>query len=234
MNSIDITDSIVERFRKVGTATVYRAVNELGFPNCFMKGVNCYTPDKRIVGRARTLSYVPYRPDIYEETNLGENAPEYRAMSVCGPNDVLIVGTHRITEAAIAGDMILFQLKMVQAEGLITDGAIRDLEGIKSYGYGIFAGNITPAGRSPAITSFDYNIDTVCGGITIRPGDIIVAENYDIVCVPKQIANKVIDWVEKHEKLEEVVKEMIIKDNCAPGRYYNKETFDKLEENGEF
>ena len=98
----------------------------------------------------------------------------------------------------------------------------------------IYSINITPAGRSPAITSFDYNIDTVCGGITIRPGDIIVAENYDIVCVPKQIANKVIDWVEKHEKLEQVRKGMIIKDNCAPGRYYNKETFDKLEENGEF
>ena len=76
----NIPDEIIKRFMKVGTATLYSATNSHGYSNCFMTGINCYTPGKRIVGRARTLSYIPSRPDIEEETNLGESSPEYRAM----------------------------------------------------------------------------------------------------------------------------------------------------------
>ena len=228
MSTGEVSDEIIERFKGVGTATVYSAVSQRGYPHCFMKGLNCYTPGKRVVGRARTLQYVPFRPDIEEELSRGEDAPEYRAMGSCGPGDVLVVGTHRSTELAIAGDVILLYLKMMGAEGVITDGGVRDLPAVKEYGYGIFTGGITPAGRAGMITYAD-NVDVVCGGITVRPGDVIVAEDHDIVCVPKQIAGEVIDWAEEHEELEEVVKGMILEDGCPPGRYYNAETFERLE-----
>ena len=228
MSTGEISDEIIERFKGVGTATVYSAVNQRGYPLCYMKGVNCYTPGMRVVGRARTLQYVPFRPDIEEERNRGEDAPEYRAMGSCGSGDVLVVGTNRSAELAIAGDVILLHLKMVGAEGVITDGAVRDLPQVKEYGYGIFTAGVTPAGRAGMIT-YDDNIDVVCGGITVRPGDVIVAEDHDIVCVPQQIAEEVIDWAEEHEELEEVVKGMILKDGCPPGRYYNAATFERLE-----
>jgi len=76
--------------------------------------------------------------------------------------------------------------------------------------------------------SHEDNVDVVCGGITVRPGDIIVAEDGDIVCVPRQHAEEVIDWAEEHEELEEIVKAMILRDGCAPGRYYNAETFERV------
>ena len=123
MSTGEVSDEIIERFKGVGTATVYSAVNQRGYTHCFMKGVNCYTPGMRVVGRARTLQYVPFRPDIEEELSRGEDAPEYRAMGSCGPGDVLVVGTNRSTELAIAGDVILLHLKMMGAEGVITDGA---------------------------------------------------------------------------------------------------------------
>lgn len=228
MSTVEVSDEIVDRFRRVGTATVYSAVSQRGYPHCFMKGVNCYTPGMRVVGRARTLQYVPFRPDIDEESGHGEDAPEYRAMGSCGPGDVLVAGTHRSVELAIAGDVILLHLKIMQAEGVITDGGVRDLPAVKEYGYGIFAGGITAAGRAGITTSAE-GVDVVCGGITVRPGDVIVAEDHDIVCVPKQIAEEVIDWVEEHEELEEVVKGMILEEGCPPGRYYNAETFERLE-----
>ena len=223
----NVPDEIIKRFMKVGTATLYSATNSHGYSNCFMTGINCYTPGKRIVGRARTLSYIPSRPDIEEETNLGESSPEYRAMGSSGPGDILVVGTHGNVDKAIAGDMILLHLKMGKAEGLVTDGGIRDLPAIKEYGYGIFAGGITPAGRA-GITSVADNIDIVCGGITVRPGDIIVAQDHDIICIPHQLAEQIIDWAEEHEEFEDVVKSMILEENCPPGRYYNAETFERL------
>ena len=67
MSTGEVSDEIIERFRGVGTATVYSAVNRRGYTHCYMKGLNCYTPGMRVVGRARTLQYVPFRPDIEEE-----------------------------------------------------------------------------------------------------------------------------------------------------------------------
>ena len=46
--------------------------------------------------------------------------------------------------------------------------------------------------------------------------------------MPRQHAEEVIDWAEEHEELEEIVKAMILRDRCAPGRYYNAETFERV------
>jgi regulator of RNase E activity RraA len=117
---------------------------------------------------------------------------------------------------------------MVGAEGVITDGGIRDVKDILSYGYKVFAAGNTPAARQPYLVSHSYNEDIACGGITVRPGDLMVAEDDSIVCVPAQLAGEVIDWAEEHEEVEEVIKDMIIKEGVAPGKYYNPENFERL------
>jgi regulator of RNase E activity RraA len=224
----DVTDEVLERFKKVGLATVYSGVSKHGYNLCFMQGVQSFTPGRRLVGRARTVRYVTGRPDLAEEANQGENAPEYRAMGSCGPGDVLIAGANGFADSAIGGDMVLLHLKIVGAEGVITDAGIRDMPAVVAYGYGVFAGAATPGSRFPKLVSHEDNVDVVCGGITVRPGDVMVAEDGDIVCVPRQHAEEVIEWAEEHEELEEIVKAMILRDGCPPGRHYNAETFERV------
>ena len=223
-----ISEEMIARYERVGVPTVYTGVANLGYALCFMTGIKSFTPGEKLVARARTLRFIPTRPDIASERPRTEHSPEFVAMGSCGPGDVLVAGALGIVDAAIGGDMILLHLKMVGAEGVVTDGGIRDIDVVRGYGYKVFAGGATPASRAPYFVGYDENVDVPCGGITVRPGDLIVADDNGIVCVPQQHAEEVIDWAEEHEGLEEEIKEMILRDNVPPGKYYNPDTFASL------
>ena len=228
MANDEISDDLLERYRNVGAATVFGGARRWGFEPCLMGGVSTFRPDTRLAARARTLRFVPYRTDILEETRRGEDSPEYQAAGSCGPGDVLVCDALGMPYAGIGGDVKLLQLKMVGAEGVVTDGAVRDMDTVLSYGYAIFAGGRTPGTGQPYIEPYQANVTIQCGGVLVRPGDLVVGDNDGVVVVPKRAAAEIIEWVEEHEEAEEEIKSMIQADNVAPGRYYNEATFEKL------
>jgi regulator of RNase E activity RraA len=223
----DISDDILERYKKLGTTTVFSGVRKRGMWMCVMEGIKNFTPGKRIVARARTVRYLPPRPDL-DGSSAGEEKPEYQAMETCGPGDVLVVDGLGKANVAIAGDMILLGLQMKNAQGVITDAGIRDMSTVLTYGYGVFAGGATPTTRAPHLGSYAANVDIQCGGVLVRPGDIVVADDDGIVVVPKPMAVEILEWCEEHEELEEQIKEMILRENVSPGKYYNPAMFEKL------
>ena len=233
MTNKQISLALINRYRQVGVPTVYTGVSNLGYSLCFMRGITNFTGPGKLVGRARTLNYMPTRPDLVEERPRNEKSPEFVAMGSCGPGDVLVAGAMCNIDAAIGGDMVLLHLKMVGAEGLVTDGGIRDIDVVKDYGYKVFAGGGTPASRAPFFVAYDQNVDVSCGGVTVRPGDLIVADDNGVVCVPQQHAETIIEWAESHENMEEEIKNMILAENVPPGKYYNPATFSKLEKSRE-
>ena len=156
--------------RKVTVATVYGGVRRLGYEPCFMKGVRAFTPGKMLVARARTLRFIPPRPDIMAEVHRGEDSPEYRAMGSCGPGDALVCDAMGRQYAAVGGDVKLLQLKMVGAEGVVCDGGIRDLDIVRGYGLTVFAGDRTPMGGAGEVDPYEDNVTIQCGGVAVRPG----------------------------------------------------------------
>jgi len=144
--SSGITREMIERYKGVAVATVYSGVSRLGYDPCFMREIQNLTPGRALVGRARTLRFIPPRPDIILDTHLGEDSPEYHAMGSCEPGDVLVCDGMGRKYAAIGGDVKRLQLKMRGAAGIVTDAAIRDLDIVQGYGLTIFAGGRTPAG----------------------------------------------------------------------------------------
>ena len=224
----EISDLILERYRKAAVATVYGGVREMGYEPCFMRGVTAMTPGQHLAGRARTLRFVPPRTDIQRETQRGAESPEYQAMGSCGPGDVMVMDAMGKSWASIGGDVKILHLKLVGAEGLVTDGAIRDLDAVKSYGLKLFAGGRTGAIGIPDVWPYEANGTVQCGGVAVRPGDVIVGDDDDTVVVAQSIATAVIDWAEDHEEAEESIKRLIERENVAPGKYYSTETFERL------
>ena len=145
-----------------------------------------------------------------------------RAMSRCGEDDVLVADMMGAKYAAIGGDVKLLLLKMNKAAGLVTDGAIRDLDVLEEEGYNliVYAQERTPYGGRPWAEPAEENIDIQCGGALVRPGDVIVGDNDGVVVVPSWFAEECIEWVEDLEGAEAFVKEKIIKENVVPGKYY--------------
>ena len=219
MTPIEVPQAILDRYKKVASATVYTAVRNRGANLCFMEDVGCLTPGRRLAARARTLRCLPPRPDLRDEVVIGEHSPEYRAMGSCGPGDVLVVDTMRRPYSTVLGDVKLLHLKMRGADGFVTDGAIRDLDVVAGYGFSIFAQSRTPSAREYG-DAVQENVDIQCAGVLVRPGDVLVGDDDGVVVVPSYMAAEVIDWVEIHEAAEEYVKEKILAERCAPGRYY--------------
>ena len=177
-----ISDEIIERFKKVAVSTVFGALSALGYMPCFMKGVRAFTPGNHLVGTARTLRFIPPRPDIAAEVIHGEDSPEYRAMASCQKGDVLVCDAMGVQYGSIGGDVKLLQLKMVGAAGVVTDGAIRDLDVVKTYGLAVFAQDRTlSGGPQEGVMPYQENVTVACGGVAVRPGDLIVGDDLSLI-----------------------------------------------------
>jgi regulator of RNase E activity RraA len=231
---VHVPDSVLGRIRKFTSATAYSAVWRLRPPAgkqewfasadyklCLMRGVWAMTPGKRLVGRARTLRFVPARPDLLALTRRGADSPVYRALGMCGPGDVLVVEAHAADPySCVLGNMKTRQLWHRKAEGLVTDGAIRDLDLVAGYGLKVFAKQRSPAGNLPYLEAYEEGGIVNVGGVLVMPGDVIVADDDGVVVVPADRAEEVAAWIEEQEGAEEFAARLIDEERVPPGKYY--------------
>ena len=80
------------------------------------------------------------------------------------------------------------------------------------------------------------NDEIQCGGVLVRPGDILIGDDDGVVVVPASIAEEVVSRSQEHIKVEEFVKQKLDLEDCSPGRYYpfNDRTWELYEnETGE-
>ena len=112
MSSTDVPQAVLERYKRVALTTVEHVLHPRGYTNIFMEGVRPLTPGKRLAARARTLRYVPHRPDFRKVVSRGEESPPYQAMALCGPGDALVVDGLGFHDIAVLGDTMTLQPKM--------------------------------------------------------------------------------------------------------------------------
>jgi len=222
MKPVDVPQSVLDGFKTIPVATVYGGCRAYGHPLCVLEGIRPFnTGEKRFAARARTLRFLPIRPDLSAEMGSGEHTPEYVAMGRCGPGDVLVADIMSKKEDVVAGDVKLLQLQMNNADGVIIDGAIRDLGVLEEedYGLAVYAVARSFHGGPTAIPA-EENIQIECGGALIRPGDVMVGDGDGMLVVPSWMAEAVLEWAIEHEEVENYVKEKIRAEGVPPGKYY--------------
>ncbi len=220
---VDVPQRILDRFKKLPVATIWHTVHRYAsVPLPFMENVRPCTPGQPLAARARTLRYLPPRPDLQVEVQIGEHSPEYKAMGRCGPGDALVADVMGDARPCIFGDVKALQLKMNNADGIVTDGGIRDLDIMiqEEYGLIIYARDRTPHGGAPYAIPAEENVDIQCGGALVRPGDVLVGDDDGVVVVPSWFAEECVELTEAHEAAEALVKERILAEGVVPGKYY--------------
>jgi len=221
--SADVPQQILDRFKNVATANVWDILlRHSGVYFSYMENVRLWTPGERLAARARTLRYLPPRPDLQARVHVGEQSPEYLAMARCGPGDVLVCDVMGDSRPCIFGDVKALQLKRNNADGIVTDGSIRDLDVIKEEEFGliIYARDRTPRGGVPYAIPAQENVEIQCGGALVCPGDVLVGDEDGVVVVPSWFAEECIDLTEEYEAEETRIKERILAEGVVPGRYY--------------
>lgn len=216
-----VPNNVLESLKKLSTSTVYNTVRYFGSTLCVCEGLKNFTPGKKIAARAKTLRFLPHRVDLETDTAIGEGSPEYVAMGKCGPGDALVADLQGRTQDVVAGDVKLLQLKMNNADGVVIDGAIRDLDVLRDENYDLI---IYATARSlhgnPTVCPAEEDIQIQCGGALVRPGDVMVGDDDGVIVVPSWMAKEVLKHATEHEEVENYLKQKIRDENVSPSKYY--------------
>ena len=103
---------------------------------------------------------------------------------------------------------------------MVIDGCIRDYPGQIELDMPLWIRGLTPNFHTQtSLMPFDFNCPIACGGVTVIPGDFIVADDDGAVCLPAALADKVIELASQHHEWEEFSKIMLSKGGSLQ-RYY--------------
>ena len=124
-------------------------------------------------------------PAVTVWTRPGDILYVLKAPDLIQPGDVLVVDGGGRADAALIGDIAGGALAGLGSDGMVIDGAVRDLDGLDAVGLPTFA-----AGAHPATGSNQgpgaINVVVQCGGVTVRPGDVIRGDASGLVVVPRE------------------------------------------------
>lgn len=150
--------------------------------------IHCLTgPDHKVVGPACTVKVYP-----------GDNLMVHKSLDVAQPGDVVVIDAGASRMNAALGSLISTKAKHRGIAAFVIDGYIRDLPEIVPLDFPVFARGTTPIGplhRGPG----EINYPICCGGVVVNPGDIVVADGFGVVIVPRESAAEVLQRLEAYE-----------------------------------
>lgn len=178
-----VAPEIVERFRAIDVALVSDLMNRLYTLNSGLVPI-VPPPGGVLVGTACTVKVFP-----------GDNLMVHASLDVARPGDVVMVDTAGSTINAVLGDMVTNKARARGISGFIVDGLVRDVAGMLDAGVPVFARGVTPRGplhRGPG----ELNYPIACGGVSVSPGDLVMANADGVVVVPRESAVAVLERAE--------------------------------------
>jgi len=186
------SQEIIEGYRELATGNICDAMGRYGAMSASIRPVldRC-----KMVGPAITVKIYP-----------ADNLMLHKATEIAKQGDVIVVDAGGFPDMAILGELLCMVCKTKGIEGIVLDGGVRDIEGIREIGFAVFAKGITPVGPlkdSPG----SINVPIHCGGVPVSPGDLIIGDADGVAVVPRSRMQEVLERgraiVEKEEKMRE-------------------------------
>ncbi len=180
---------LVEKFAKFDeSASIHECMGKRGSMGGKIKPV---WPGTRICGTAFTVEARP-----------GDNLILHKALDMIKPGDVLVISYKGDTRTGgMWGGMMSASAQAKGAVGMITDGAVRDTMTMKELGFTVFSSAVNVEGTTKAFPG-KINHPIHMYGVTVNPGDLIFADNDDVVVVPREEAQEVYEKTLAREEKE--------------------------------
>ncbi|MBE4720358.1 fumarylacetoacetate hydrolase family protein [Pseudarthrobacter sp. AB1] len=213
-----LTAELKAKLESVCTATLSSQLRKRGLNNVSIDGLTSTHPEKRIVGLARTLRYVPNREDLFKTHGGGFNAQK-KAIDSVNEGEILVMEARGEKGTGTIGDILALRAQVRGAAAIITDGGVRDFSAVAAMDMPTYYANPHPAVLGRRHIPWDTDITIACGGTTVQPGDIIVADADGILVIPPALAGELADDSISQEREETFIAEMVAQGNSVDGLY---------------
>lgn len=178
---------LIQGFAGIPVANIADCMSRLACIDARLRPLN----DAPLLGTAFTI-----------KTRPGDNLLTHKALEMAEPGDVLVIAAQGQLINAIMGELMITWAQHRGIQGIIIDGAIRDVAALRKMTIPVYAAGVTPNGPYKDGPG-EINVPVSCGGIAIKPGDILVGDADSVVVIDPQDAPKILEDAREVQRKEE-------------------------------
>jgi regulator of RNase E activity RraA len=212
---------VLAALRRIPTATLTTVLLKRGVRNVWMRGPRPLDAVAgRLVGPAFTLRFVPAREDLATPESWASPTSTRAAIEAMPAGAVVVVAdAGGIRDAGIFGDILCARMHQRGVAGLVTDGAMRDVAGIRPVGLPLWCAGAAAPASIAALTFVGWQQPVGCGGVAVMPDDVVVADADGAIVVPRALAAAVAVEAAAQEHLEDWIMRQVMEGAALPGLY---------------
>lgn len=186
--------SNIARLGQYATATISDAQKSLGI---MRPSIRPLAPGMRIAAVAHTVKCYP-----------GSIITVHKALLEAKPGEVLVVDGEGDDRGALFGELMTLQAQANGLAGIVVDGPVRDRAAVVAAGFAVFASSVTARVGSNRRVG-ETQIPIQCGGVVVRPGDVIVADDDGVAVIAIEQVEAVAEAAEAIKRKEVGIREAI-------------------------
>jgi regulator of RNase E activity RraA len=198
-----VPDAIIKRMKSVSVEEAWAVMKNAGYGYQVAENWKLINPDSVLVGRAVTVGFMPARPDVWKAIDSAGKLQGKRGQNTWGVDllvkgDVYVAdqfGAHR--NGPTIGDNVGNAIYAKSGNGIVYDGALRDVEGLNEIGgFTSFYTSYDPSYHNPPgdlnTMIVGINQPTRIRTVTVMPGDVVLGKLGVVLFIPPHLAEKVV------------------------------------------